>query len=113
MAKNNKSGTTSLSNNAIQNAKTLSRVDKHKYRKYDDRQDEIVIVKGTTLLYNDVEELYINEFEESRIKYNETQRETRKINDYFSHISENAKNDLACKIIIERGKKILGYKRYG
>ena len=30
-AKNNISGTTSLSNNAIQNAKALSRVDKHNY----------------------------------------------------------------------------------
>ena len=105
MAKNNKSGTTSLSNNAIQNAKTLSRVDKHNYRKYDDRQDEIVIVRGTTSLYNDVKELYLNEFEEARIKYNETQRETRKIDNYFSHISENAKNDLACEIIIELGNK--------
>ena len=79
MAKNNKSVTTSLSNNAIQNAKTLSRVDKHNYQKYDDRQDEIVIVRGTASLYNDVKELYLNEFEEARIKYNETQRETRKI----------------------------------
>ncbi len=35
--KNNISGTTSLSNNAIQNAKTLSKVDKHNYRKYDDK----------------------------------------------------------------------------
>lgn len=105
MAKNNKSGTTSLSNNAIQNAKTLSRVDKHNYRKYDDRQDEIVIVRGTASLYNDVKELYLNEFEEARIKYNETQRETRKIDNYFSHISENAKNDLACEIIIELGNK--------
>ena len=32
MAKNNASGSTSLSNNAIQNAKQLSRVDKHNYR---------------------------------------------------------------------------------
>ena len=34
-AKTNKSGTTSMSNNAIQNAQQLSRVDKHNYRKYD------------------------------------------------------------------------------
>lgn len=104
-AKTNKSRTTSMSNNAIQNAKQLSRVDKHNYRKYDNNQDDIIIVKGTYSLYNDVKELYLREFEESRIKYNETQRETRKINDYFSHISENAKNDLACEIIIELGDK--------
>ena len=104
-AKTNKSGTTSMSNNAIQNAQQLSRVDKHNYRKYDNEQDDIVIVRGTSSLYNDVKELYLKEFEEARIKYNEIQRETRKINNYFSHISNNAKNDLACELIIELGNK--------
>ncbi len=104
-AKETASGTTSKSNNAIQNARQLSRVDKHNYRKYDNDQDDIQIIRGTTSLYEDVKNLYITEFEESRIKYNETQRETRKIDDYFTHISENAKNDLACEIIIELGNK--------
>lgn len=104
-AKNNVSGTTSKSNNAIQNAKQLSRVDKHNYRKYDNKQDDICIVRGTNSLYEDVKQLYLDLFEESRIKYNEKQRETRKINDYFSHISDNAKNDLACELIIELGNK--------
>ena len=104
-AKNNVSGTTSKSNNAIQNAKQLSRVDKHNYRKYDNNQDDICIVRGTNSLYEDVKQLYLDLFEESRIKYNEKQRETRKINDYFSHISDNAKNDLACELIIELGNK--------
>ena len=36
--------------------------------------------------------------EEARIKYNEKQRETRKINDYFSHISDNSKNDLSVSL---------------
>ncbi len=104
-AKTNKSGTTSMSNNSIQNDQQLSRVDKHNYRKYDNEQDDIVIVRGTSSLYNDVKELYLKEFEESRIKYNENQRETRKINNYFTHISNNAKNDLACELIIELGNK--------
>lgn len=104
-AKNNVSGTTSKSNNAIQNAKQLSRVDKHNYRKYDNNQDDICIVRGTNSLYEDVKQLYLDLFEESRIKYNEKQRETRKINDYFSHISDNSKNDLACELIIELGNK--------
>ena len=104
-AKTNKSGTTSMSNNAIQNAQALSRVDKHNYRKYDNEQDDIVIVRGTSSLYNDVKELYLKEFEEARIKYNETQRETRKIDNYFSHISKNSKSDLACEFIIELGNK--------
>ena len=104
-SKNNISGTTSLPNNAIQNTRQLSKVDKHNYRKYDNEQDDIVIVRGTSSLYNDVKELYLKEFEESRIKYNENQRETRKINNYFTHISNNAKNDLACELIIELGNK--------
>ncbi|MDO5003153.1 MAG: plasmid recombination protein [bacterium] len=104
-AKNNVSGTTSKSNNAIQNAKQLSRVDKHNYRKYDNNQEDICIVRGTNSLYEDVKQLYLDLFEESKIKYNEKQRETRKINDYFSHISDNAKNDLACELIIELGNK--------
>ena len=102
LAKQNASGTTSMSNNAIQNATTLSRVDKHNYRKYDDRQDEIVIVRGTTSLYNDIKKLYKTEFEEVRLEYNEKQkRDDRKINDYFSNISNDKKHDLACEIIIE------------
>ena len=72
--KNNVSGTTSLSNNAIQNSKTLSKVDKHNYRKYDDKQDEIVIIKGITSLYDDVKNLYKTEFEEARLEYNSKQK---------------------------------------
>ena len=55
-------------------------------------------------MYDDVKNLYIEEFDEARIKYNEKQtRNDRKINDYFEHISNNDKNDLACEIIIELG----------
>lgn len=105
-AKNNISGTTSLSNNAIQNAKALSRVDKHNYRKYDNNQELIKVIKGTTSLYNDVINLYKTEFEEARLEYNFKQtRDDRKIDNYFKKISENSKNDLACEIIIELGDK--------
>ncbi|CDE95619.1 mobilization protein [Clostridium sp. CAG:914] len=109
MAKNNASGSTSLSNNAIQNAKQLSRVDKHNYRKYDNNSELIEIIKGTTSLYEDVKNLYLEEFEEARLEYNKEQenkgRNDRKITDYFKKISENSKNDLACEIIIELGDK--------
>ena len=105
-AKSNASGTTSLSNNAIQNARQLSRVDKHNYRKYDDKGHLIEIVRGTTSLYDDVKNLYKDEFEESRLEYNSKQiRDDRKIDDYFKKISDNSKNDLACEIIIELGDK--------
>lgn len=105
-SKNNVSGTNSMSNNAIQNAKQLSTADKHNYRKYDNRQDEIVVIKGTTSLYNDVLHFYKNEFEEARLEYNNKQtRDDRKIDDYFKKISNNSKSDLAVQIIIELGDK--------
>ena len=105
-AKNNISGTTSMTNNGIQNAKTLSKCDKHNYRKYDNEQEQIVIVKGTSSLYKDVEDFYKTEFEEARLEYNSKQtREDRKIDDYFKKVSDNSKSDLACEIIIELGDK--------
>lgn len=105
-SKNNVSGTNSMSNNAIQNAKQLSTADKHNYRKYDNRQDEIVVIKGTTSLYNDVLRFYKNKFEEARLEYNNKQtRDDRKIDDYFKKISNNSKSDLAVQIIIELGNK--------
>ncbi len=105
-AKNNISGTTSMTNNGIQDAKTLSKCDKHNYRKYDNEQEQIVIVKGTSSLYKDVQDFYKNEFEEARLEYNNKQiRDDRKIDDYFKKVSENSKSDLACEIIIELGDK--------
>ncbi len=89
-AKNNLSGTTSMTNNGIQDAKTLSKCDKHNYRKYDNEQEQIVIVRGTSSLYEDVQDFYKTVFEEARIEYNNKQtRDDRKINDYFRKVSEN------------------------
>ena len=105
-SKNNISGTSSLSNNAIQNARQLTKVDKHNYRKYDNNQELIEIVRGTTSPYNDIKNLYLNEFEEARLEYNSKQkRNDRKIDNYFENISNNEKKDLACEIIIELGDK--------
>lgn len=93
-----------FNNNAIQNAQQLSKVNKHNLRKYDDKVELIEIICGTNNLYEDVKKLYIKEFDEARKEYNEKQtRNDRKIEDYFSHISNNSKNDLACEIIIELG----------
>lgn len=105
-SKNNISGTTSLPNNAIQNARQLSKVDKHNYRKYDNKQDLIEIVRGTSSPFKDVRNLYLKEFEEARLEYNKLQsRPSRMINDYFENVSNNEKKDLACEIIIELGDK--------
>lgn len=93
-----------FNNNAIQNANQLSRVNNHNLRKYDNNQEKIEILRGTNDLYEDVKNLYIKEFDDARIKYNEKQtRNDRKIENYFEHISKNDKTDLACEIIIELG----------
>lgn len=102
--KNNKVKDKVFNNNAIQNARALSKVNKHNLRKYDDKVELIEIIYGTNNLYEDVKKLYVEEFDEARKEYNEKQtRSDRKIEDYFSHISNNEKNDLACEIIIELG----------
>lgn len=103
---NNLSNTTSLSNNAIQNKRQLSKVDNHNARKYDNDTDKISILKGTDSIYNDVEKLYKNIFDKSRIEYNKKQtRPSRMIDNYFDKISNDEKRDLACEIIIELGDK--------
>ena len=103
VAKENISGTTSLSNNAIQNAKDLSDVNKHNLRDYDNHKELIRTIYGTDDIVNDVKQMYIDEFEESRLEYNQKQtREDRKIEDYFKKVCES-QNDIACEIIIELG----------
>lgn len=102
--KNTETGTTSLSNNAIQNHQQLSKVDKHNLRKYDEEQELICTIKGTSSIVEDTKKLYLDLFEDARIKYNEKQnRNDRKIKNYFNHISNDNKRDLACEIIIELG----------
>ena len=103
VAKENISGTTSLSNNAIQNAKDLSDVNKHNLRDYDNQKELIRTIYGTNDIVNDVKQVYLNEFEQARLEYNNKQtREDRKIEDYFKKVCES-QNDIACEIIIELG----------
>ena len=104
--KNNLSKSTSLPNNAIQNVRQLSKVDKHNYRKYDNEQELIEIVRGTSSPLEDVKKLYLDEFEDARLDYNSKQsRPSRMIDNYFDNVSNNEKKDLACEIIIELGDK--------
>lgn len=103
VSKDNVSGTTSLSNNAIQNANDLSRVNKHNLRDYDKNKELIKVIYGSNNIITDVKDLYLKEFEESKIDYNNKQsREDRKIKDYFQKVCES-QNDIACEIIIELG----------
>src|SRR5699024_7808556 len=103
VSKDNVSGTTSLSNNAIQNANDLSKVNKHNLRDYDKHKELIRVIYGTDNIVNDVKLVYLDEFEEARIEYNNKQtRNDRKINNYFSKVCDS-QNDVACEIIIELG----------
>ena len=103
VGKENVSGTTSLSNNAIQNAKDLSDINKHNLRDYDNQRKLIRTIYETNDIVNDIKQLYLEEFEQARIEYNNGQiREDRKIEDYFKKVCES-QNDIACEIIIELG----------
>ena len=103
VAKDNLSGTTSLSNNAIQNAKDLSDVNKHNLRDYDNHRELIRTIYGTNDIVNDVKQVYLDEFEQARIEYNTKQnRDDRKIKNYFKKVCDS-QNDIACEIIIELG----------
>ena len=103
VSKDNVSGTTSLSNNAIQNANDLSKVNKHNLRDYDKHKELIRVIYGTDNIVNDVKQVYLDEFEESRIEYNNKQtRNDRKIDNYFAKVCDS-QNDVACEIIIELG----------
>lgn len=101
-AKNTLSGTTNKSNNAIQNVRQLGKVNHHNLRLYDNKQELIKIIKGSNDITKDVKELYLNLFDEARLEYNNKQtRDDRKIDNYFNKISDDAKHDLACEIVIE------------
>ena len=102
-AKGNISGTTSLSNNAIQNANDLSKVNKHNLRDYDNQRELITTIYGTNNIVDDVKQVYLDEFEKARIEYNNKQsKKDRIINNYFQKVSDS-QNDIACEIIIELG----------
>ena len=102
VAKENLSGTTSLSNNAIQNAKDLSKANKHNLRDYDKQKELITTIYGTNDIVEDVKQVYLDEFEQARIEYNAKTRADRQVKDYFQKVCDS-QNDIACEIIIELG----------
>ena len=102
VSKGNVSGTTSFSNNAIQNAKGLSKVNKHNLRDYDNQRELITTIYGTNDIVEDVKQVYLYEFEQARIEYNAKTRADRQIKDYFQKVCDS-QNDIACEIIIELG----------
>lgn len=104
IAKTTPTGETSFANNAIQNLKDLSDVNNHNHRAYDNKVDDIEIIIGTNNVIEDVNFLYLEEFEEARNEYNNRQtRNDRKIVNYLQYVSDDKKKDIACEIIIELG----------
>ena len=73
-----------------------------KLKEYDEKK-EVRTIYGTDDIVNDIKQLYLDEFEQARLEYNEKQtREDRKIENYFQKVCES-QNDIACEIIIELG----------
>lgn len=102
VSKGNVSGTTSFSNNAIQNAKGLSKANKHNLRDYDNQRELITTIYGTNDIVEDVKQVYLDEFEQAGIEYNSKTRADRQVKDYFQKVCDS-QNDIACEIIIELG----------
>ena len=102
VSKGNVSGTTSFSNNAIQNAKDLSKANKHNLRDYDNQRELITTIYGNNDIVEDVKQVYLDEFEQARIEYNAKTRADRQVTNYFQKVCDS-QNDIACEIIIELG----------
>ena len=102
VSKGNVSGTTSFSNNAIQNAKDLSKANKHNLRDYDNQRELITTIYGTNDIVEDVKQVYLDEFEQARIEYNAKTRADRQVTNYFQKVCDS-QNDISCDIIIELG----------
>lgn len=81
----------------------MSGVNKHNLRDYDNKRDLIRTIYGTNNIVKDVKNLYLEEFEQAKIEYNNKQtRNDRKIDNYFDKVCASP-NDIACEIIIELG----------
>lgn len=99
---------------AITTKGKLMSVAKHNLRLYKAQEDEngkkfdktkIVTLVGSSNLYKDVLCVYKKTFDKAVEKYNENKIDCRKIKNYFEHISNNKRNDLAVEIIIQIGDK--------
>ena len=104
LAKNSKYESKSQTNNAIQNQAQITKADKHNLRKYENNPEQIEVIVGTNNLVEDVKNTYLDLFENARIDFNSKQkRNDRMINNYFKHIADDNKHDLAVPIILEIG----------
>ena len=106
----NTSYTAHISNkkSAITSKSKLLGVAKHNLRKYksdDYSKDNIIVLRGTDDLLQDVKNVYHQEFDEAVKEYNDKQkRADRKIEDYFEHVA-GLEQDMAVEIIFQCGDK--------
>lgn len=93
---------------AITSKSKLLGVAKHNLRKYKSPEyssDNILLLRGTEDLYQDVKNVYHQEFDEVVQQYNQKQkRADRRIGDYFEHVA-NLNQDMAVEIIFQCGDK--------
>lgn len=106
----NTSYTAHISNkkSAITSKSKLLGVAKHNLRKYksdDYSKDNIIVLRGTDDLLQNVKNVYHQEFDEAVKEYNDKQkRADRKIEDYFEHVA-GLEQDMAVEIIFQCGDK--------
>ena len=106
----NTSYTAHISNkkSAITSKSKLLGVAKHNLRKYksdDYSKGNIIVLRGTDDLFQDVKNVYHREFDDVVKEYNEKQkRADRKIDDYFEHVA-GIEQDMAVEIIFQCGDK--------
>lgn len=93
---------------AITSKSKLLGVAKHNLRKYKSPEyssNNILLLRGTEDLYQDVKNVYHQEFDEAVQQYNQKQkRADRRIEDYFEHVA-NLNQDMAVEIIFQCGDK--------
>ena len=93
---------------AITSKSKLEGVAKHNLRKYKSdgySSENIILLEGTENLYQDVRNIYQQEFDEAVREYNEKQkRPERRIDDYFEHVAK-LDQDMAVEIIFQCGDK--------
>lgn len=101
-------GKISNGKSAITSKSKLLGVAKHNLRKYKSPEyssDNILLLRGTEDLYQDVKNVYHQEFDEAVQQYNQKQkRADRRIEDYFEHVA-NLNQDMAVEIIFQCGDK--------
>jgi cation transport regulator ChaB len=93
---------------AITSKSKLQGVAMHNLRKYkseDYSSENIILLEGTENLYQDVRNIYQEEFDDAVREYNEKQkRPERRIDDYFEHVAK-LDQDMAVEIIFQCGDK--------